>query len=116
MRIKIGLQLKKTKKRNDCKCPVYARFVMDGRRVELSTSVYVLKEQWDSLKQQIIGNSEDKRILNNRLTKFISHINDTYNQLGAGREDFDIFSVKEKLTGKNSRDYLIEHFEITIVR
>ena len=114
MRIRIGLQLKKTKKRNDGKCPVYARCVMDGRRIELSTSVYVLEEQWDISRQQIIGNSEDIRILNNRLSKFISEINDTYNQLGAGHEDFDIYSLKVKLTGTKSRDYFIELFEKNI--
>lgn len=114
MRIRIGLQMKKTKKRNDGRCPVYARCVMDGRRIELSTSVYVLEEQWDISRQQIIGNSENIRILNNRLSKFISEINDTYNQLGAAHEDFDIYSLKGKISGTKSRDYFIEHFEMNI--
>ena len=65
MRIRIGLQLKKTKKRNDGKCPVYARCVMDGRRIELSTSIFVDVDDWDNSRQEIAGKSQEVRILNN---------------------------------------------------
>ncbi len=103
MRIRINLQLKKKMKvRNDGKCPVYARYVMNSRRIELSTSVYVALTDWDNLRQQIIGNSKDIRILNNRLSKFISHINDVFDQLEAGREDFDVYDIKNRLTGTKS--------------
>ena len=111
MRIRINLQLKKSKKKVDGKCPVYARCVMNGRRIELSTSIYVAEEEWDNLRQEIIGNSEKIRIMNNRLSKFISNINDVFNQLEAGREEFDVYSIKERLTGTKSQDYFIELFE-----
>lgn len=71
-------------------------------------------EEWDNLRQEIIGNSEDVRILNNRLLKIISNINDVYSQLEAGREDFDVCSIKERITGTKSKDYFIELFETTI--
>ena len=87
---------------------------MNSRRIELSTSVYVALTDWDNLRQQIIGNSEDIRILNNRLSKFISHINDVFNQLEAGREDFDVYDIKNRLTGTKSQDYFIELFESII--
>ena len=69
MRIRINLQLKKSKKRNDGKCPVYARCVMNGRRIELSTSVYVASPEWYNLRQEIARNTEDIRMLNNCLVK-----------------------------------------------
>jgi len=72
MRIKISLLLKKSKSKNSGKCPVYARCVMDGRRIELSTSILVDVDNWDKSRQEITGNSQEIRILNNRLLKFVS--------------------------------------------
>ncbi len=114
MRIRISLQLKKSKQKINGKCPIYARCVMDGRRIELSTSVYVDIKDWDKSRQEITGNSEDIRILNNRLLKFISNIYDIYNQLEAGRDEFDIYTIKAKITGAKSKNYFIELFETTI--
>ncbi|MBN2638296.1 MAG: hypothetical protein JXR65_04335 [Bacteroidales bacterium] len=74
MRFRISLQVKKTKKGNDEKCPAYARCVMDSRRIELSTSIYVTLDDKDNLRQEIAGNSQEVRILNNRLLKFVSGI------------------------------------------
>lgn len=108
MRIRVSLLLKKSKKKNTGKAPVYARCVLDGQRIELSTSVYVDVENWDKTRQEIAGSSHEVRILNNRLLKFVSGIYDIYNQLDAGREDFDIYTIKEKITGTSSKDYFIE--------
>ncbi len=88
MRIRISLLLKKSKSKNSGKCPVYARCVMDGRRIELSTSILVDVDSWDKSRQEIAGNSQEVRILNNRLIKFVSGIYDIYNQLEAGPDAF----------------------------
>ena len=114
MRIRISLQLKKSKKRNDGKCPVYARCVMNSRRIELSTSIYVTVDDWDNLRQEITGNTQEVRILNNHLLKFVSGVYDIYNQLEAGKDDFDVYTIKEKITGITSKDYFIELFESII--
>ena len=114
MRIRISLLLKKSKSKNSGKCPVYARCVMDGRRIELSTSILVDVDNWDKTRQEIAGSSHEVRILNNRLLKFVSGIYDIYNQLEAGRDDFDIYTIKEKITGTSSKDYFIELFESVI--
>ena len=87
---------------------------MNGRRVELSTTVYVAVNDWDKTRQEIIGSSENVRILNNRLLKFHSGINDVYNQLEAGSEDFDVYDIKEKLTGSKTKNYFLLQFEKTI--
>lgn len=114
MRIRVTLLLKKSKVRSNGKYPVYARCVMDGRRIELSTSILVDMNDWDKSRQEIAGNSEEIRILNNRLLKFVSGIYDIYNQLEAGVNGFDIYTIKEKITGVKSKDYFIELFENTI--
>nr|WP_319512705.1 site-specific integrase [uncultured Draconibacterium sp.] len=87
---------------------------MDGRRIELSTSILVDVDNWDKTRQEIAGSSHEVRILNNRLLKFVSGIYDIYNQLEAGRDDFDIYTIKEKITGTSSKDYFIELFESVI--
>lgn len=66
--------------RSDGKFPVYARCTLDGRRFELSTGVFVLKLDWDEKAQVLKGRSEKIKTLNNRLDKFITKINDVYNQ------------------------------------
>jgi hypothetical protein len=114
MRIRVTLLLKKSKVRSNGKYPVYARCVMDGRRIELSTSILVDSNDWDKSRQEIIGNSEEIRILNNRLLKFISGIYDIFNQLEAGTNIFDVYTLKERITGVKSKDYFIELFENTI--
>jgi len=43
MRVTINSQIKKSKALTDSKCPIYARCTMDGKRLELSTGVIVLK-------------------------------------------------------------------------
>ena len=48
MRIRISLLLKKSKSKNNGKCPVYARCVMEGSRIELSTGIFIPDENWDS--------------------------------------------------------------------
>lgn len=69
---------------------------------------------WDKSRQEIRVNSEEIRILNNRLLKFISGIYDIYNQLEAGTNSFDVYTLKERITGVKSKDYFIELFENTI--
>ena len=95
MRIRISLLLKKSKSKNNGKCPFYARCVMDGQRIELSTSIFVDAKYWDKSRQEIVGNSQEVRILNNRLLKFVSGIYNIYNQLEAGRDDFDVYIAEE---------------------
>jgi len=87
---------------------------MDGRRIELSTSILVDVDNWNKSRQEIAGNSQEVRILNNRLLKFVSGIYDIYNQLEAGRDDFDIYTIKEKITGTSSKDYFIQLFESVV--
>jgi len=88
---------------------------MDGRRIELSTAIFVDSQDWDKSRQEIYGNSPEVKIINNRLLKFVSGIYDIYNQLQASGNEFDVFSIKEKITGVSSKDFFIELFENTIV-
>jgi integrase len=61
------------------------------------------------------GRSEKVRILNNRLEKFVSRIYDLYNQLEALGDEFDIFHLKDKLTGIKPQNGLLDVFNKVII-
>lgn len=115
MRVTVNLQIKKTKERSDSKCPVYARCTMDGKRFELSTGIFLSMTEWDENAQVLLGRSEKVRIINNRLEKFVSKILDSYNQLEAKGEEFDISHLKDKLTGIKPKNGLLDFFNKVII-
>lgn len=114
MRVTINLQIKKSKARTDNKCPIYARCTMDGKRIEYSTGIFVLNSDWDEKAQILIGRSEKIKTLNNRLDKFVTNINDVYNQLESRGDAFDIISIKEKLTDVKPHNNLLQVFDKVI--
>lgn len=114
MRVTVNLQIKKSKVRSDGKCPIYARCTMEGKRIEISTGVFVHNSDWDEKAQILFGRSEKVKILNNLLDKVISKIFDVYNQLEATGEEFNIFYLKEKLTGTKPQNGILEIFDKVI--
>lgn len=111
MRVTVNLQIKKSKARSDNKCPVYARCTMDGKRIEISTGIFALESEWDLKGQVLTGRSEKVRVVNNKLDKIVTKIYDAYNQLESTGGDFDIFHLKQKLTGAKPQNGFIEIFE-----
>ena len=99
MRVTVNFSLKKTKSRADGKCPVYVRCTMNNQRFELSTSIFICSESWDDERQQVAGRSEETKILNNRLNKISSRVQDVYSQLESKGEPFSAINVKDKLLG-----------------
>lgn len=99
MRIIVNFSLKRSKSRTDGKCPVYVRCTMNNQRFELSTGIFVLPESWNDEKQQVYGRTEETKILNNRLDKICTRVQDVYNQLESKGESFSALKVKNKLLG-----------------
>lgn len=99
MRVTVNFSLKKTKLRADGKCPVYVRCTLNNQRFELSTGIFVLPESWSDKKQQIKGRTEETKILNNRLDKICTRVQDVYNQLESKGESCTALKVKNKLLG-----------------
>jgi len=97
MRITSNLLLKKAKQKSDGTYPIYIRATLEGKRIELSTGVFVPFESWDNIKQQVKRKHSNAKLLNNQLGKVISKINETYYQLEALGEDFDVYMIKERL-------------------
>ena len=97
MRLTINFLMKKARLKPNGEIPIYVRFTLNSKRVELSTGIYCLPETWDDAVQQIRGRNETVRILNNRLNKIEDDIQDHYNQLKSSGEDFDVTTIKNRL-------------------
>lgn len=96
MRVVIVFLIRKSRPRLDGKAPVYLRFTMDGRRVELSTGIFASKEEWDEVGQKFRGNTSSAQVINAKLNKIRTEIYDIYNQLKSGGDEFDVVSIKNK--------------------
>jgi site-specific recombinase XerD len=97
MRLTINFLLKKARKKANGEIPIYIRFTMSGKRVELSTGIYVNPENWDDVGQQVKGRTEKIKIINNHLDSFHSEILDYYNQLKSTGQEFNVATIKKKL-------------------
>ena len=114
MRVTVCFQLKMAKPRSDGKFPIYARCTLNGQRFEFATEFFIFSEMWNDSAQQITGRTEDVKILNNRLGKIVSKIQDIYNQLESLGEPFGATSIKNKFLGLSNERGLLEVFDIVV--
>ena len=112
MRISIGFKLKRSKKRNDESIPVYVNIILNRRRVELSTRIFVSPNNWDQAKERVSGTSNKAKTINNRLDKMATNILDIYNQFEAGNKKFDVVDIKNKLCGIEEEHGIVEMFGV----
>jgi integrase len=94
---------------------------MNNQRFELSTGIFIHPVSWDDERQQVVGRSEESKILNNRLNKITNRVQDVYNQLESKGEPFSILNVKNKLQGVSDEkgileilDHLIKGIELRV--
>nr|WP_321411905.1 site-specific integrase [uncultured Carboxylicivirga sp.] len=113
MRITTNFLLKKAKRRSDGTYPIYIRATLDGRRIELSTGVFVSDESWNKTEQKIINKYPNAKLLNNRLSKVVNKLIEIYYQLEALGDEYDIQSIKEHFSG-TPKFYLVNTFQIVI--
>lgn len=111
MRISIGFKLKRSKKRNDETIPVYVNIILNRRRVELSTRIFVSPNNWDQAKERVSGTSNKAKTINNRLDKMATNILDIYNQFEAQNKKFNVLDIKNKLNGVSTEHGIVEMFD-----
>lgn len=111
MRLTINFLMKKARQKTNGEIPIYVRFTMDTKRVELSTAIYCTPEKWDDVGQQIRGRNEKTRILNNRLDKIQNEIQDHYNQLKSSGEKFNVTTIKNKLLNIDESKGILKIFD-----
>jgi site-specific recombinase XerD len=100
--------------RADGVCPLYVRCTLNGQRFEVATGFMVLQDNWNESKQLIKGRTEDVKIINNRLEKIRTRIQDIYNQLESIGEPFDVLTIKEKFLGNRKEKGLLEVFDSVV--
>jgi len=97
MKIIINFSLRKNRESADGKSPIYVRFTIKNKRVDLSTGIFAFQDQWDENKQHLKGKIPEARVLNERLDKMKTEIQDIYNQLRSSSEVFDVITIKNRL-------------------
>lgn len=97
MKIVINFLLRRNRESTDIKFPIYVRFTFKNKRVELSTGIFVPQDQWNETKQHVMGKIPGARVLNERLDKIRTEIQDIYNQLRSSSEVFDATTIKNRL-------------------
>lgn len=97
MKIIINFSLRKNRESADGKSPIYVRFTIKNKRVDLSTGIFVPQDQWDESKQHLKGKIPGARVLNERLDKMKTEIQDIYNQMRSSGEEFDATTIKNRL-------------------
>ena len=103
--------MKKARQKTNGEIPIYVRFTLNSKRVELSTGIYTLPEKWDEIGQQIRGRNEAARIINNRLDKIQNEIQDHYNQLKSSGEEFNVTTIKNKLLNIDESKGILKIFD-----
>ena len=113
MRLTINFLMKKARQKNNGEIPIYVRITLKAKRIELSTGIYCLPEKRDEAGQQIRGRNEAASVLNNRLDKIQSEIQDHYNQLKSSGDDFDVITIKNRLLNKgdDTSDGILKVFD-----
>lgn len=97
MKIIINFLLRKSREATDGRTSICVRFTYKGKRVELSTGIYVSSDQWNENFQRIKNNVPGARVSNERLDRMRTEILDTFNLLRSSNEDFDVNTIKGKL-------------------
>lgn len=108
MRVTVNFSLKRTKSRADGKCPVYVRCTMNNQRFELSASIFICPESWNDERQQVVGRSEEAKILNDRLNKIYNRVQEVYSQLESKGKPFSVLDMKSKLLGVSDEKGVLE--------
>lgn len=94
------LWLNNARKNPKGELPIYLRITVDGVRVELAMSRFILEEQWDKKGQRAIGKGSFQISLNSYLDMQKAKVQSIYNQLLSSDIKITAKLIKEKLTGK----------------
>lgn len=95
MRVTVFVQLKKSNARAGGVYPLYVRCTLSVQRFEVATGFTAHPDSWDEAKQVVKGRTEEVKIVNNRLDKIKTKIQDIFNQLESIGEPFDVLKLKK---------------------
>lgn len=111
MRIIINFSPRKERAKQDGQTPIYVRFTFNGKRVDLSTAVFIHPNHWDEVKQRVNDKIPGSYTINQRLDKLKTEIQDIFNQLKSNGEDFTVISIKNILLNTNDSKGVLNIFD-----
>ena len=83
--------------------PIYARIITE-KKIELSTTMFTLKENWDIKAQRLNKNAIDADTLNPFLDSFQSKILDVYSKLFIEGKQISSDILKERIFGRVEKE------------
>jgi integrase len=100
--------IRRDKKRDDGKCPLFLRIYSNGQVKYLSTKVYIPEKHWDEKKQRIIQkksgakNDTNAAVLNEHLRDFQRRVESA----GANTENKSVRHIQAELRGNGGKDFV----------
>jgi site-specific recombinase XerD len=111
MRFYSSFVLRKSRIGKDGSYPIYLRLLFKGRRVDLSTGMRSIPQNWDEVHQMFYEKTNEEQSSNQRLRKIKTSITDIYNRLISSEKEFDVVDVKNEFQGKSDSKGILEIFD-----
>ena len=111
MRLKVSYLLRGDRVKSHDLCPLYVRFILDQKRVQLSTGIRITKKDWDESKQLLKAKASGASVYNSKILKITTDLHDIYNQLLSLGKEFDVFDIKNRYLGENNSRGLLYTFD-----
>jgi integrase len=103
--------IRNSRKNEKGEAPIYLRLTIAGKRIDLSTSRFVQPSKWSAKTNQMKGNSEDARVINNYLIALKTKILKFINNLELQEKEPTLQNIKDLLSDvPKSNHRLLEFF------
>ncbi|MFD2891348.1 site-specific integrase [Flavobacterium chuncheonense] len=111
-KISILFYVKSAKASKNGLLPIYQRITINGTRIELSTSKFVVKSKWNAAAGKLKGSSEEARLINSYLDILKLKVYETEKWMVNNEHEITAHSFKNKLLGiEENQRKLIQIFE-----
>ncbi|WP_297101660.1 site-specific integrase [Draconibacterium sp.] len=111
MRVIIHFYPRKSRLNDDGQLPIYVRFTVKSKRVDLSTGLFIQPKHWSDAKGRVKDRAPNAYTVNERLDKLKTEIQDYYNQLRSSGEEFSVSTIKDYLLEVDNKTGVLEVFD-----
>lgn len=111
MRVFISFYPRKDRVNEDGQMPIYVRFTVKSKRVNLLTGMFIHPKQWNEPGQRVKNKVPGACAMNERLDRLKTEIQDYYNQLKSSGEDFTVKTIKNYLLQIANSKGILEIFD-----
>lgn len=101
--LSILFYIRKDKEHSNGEVPIYCRITIEGQRSVFALRRTVSSDKWDSIKQNVKGNSEESKNINAYITLITNRIYEITYRMEESKELITAQSVKEYLIGSTPK-------------